>query len=173
MTVGHELEKITDLKLFHNHMTIELVAPFFGYGSKAQVGTKLVHLFRDMIFEEFVKTDQEGMIFTYIWVFNLKNNREYIEKISNIFENGWADIYWIELEANLNKRIIRNKTPHRLKHKPTKNNLEWSDNEIKKTMKEFRMNSNKGEIKKENYMRINNENLSAKEVANIIKKMIS
>ncbi|GAE48204.1 hypothetical protein JCM21738_5289 [Mesobacillus boroniphilus JCM 21738] len=25
MTVGHELEKITELKLFHNHMTIELV----------------------------------------------------------------------------------------------------------------------------------------------------
>lgn len=25
MTVGHALEDITDLKLFHNHMTIELV----------------------------------------------------------------------------------------------------------------------------------------------------
>lgn len=23
MTVGHEIEKITDLKLFHNHMTID------------------------------------------------------------------------------------------------------------------------------------------------------
>ena len=29
MTVGQELEKITGLKLFHNHMTIELVSPFF------------------------------------------------------------------------------------------------------------------------------------------------
>ena len=28
MTVGQELAKITGLKLFHNHMTIELVAPF-------------------------------------------------------------------------------------------------------------------------------------------------
>jgi len=28
MTVGHELEKITDLKLFHNHMSIEMVSPF-------------------------------------------------------------------------------------------------------------------------------------------------
>ncbi len=25
MTVGHELEKITSLKLFHNHQTIELL----------------------------------------------------------------------------------------------------------------------------------------------------
>ena len=29
MTIGHELEKVTDLKLFHNHMTIELVQPYF------------------------------------------------------------------------------------------------------------------------------------------------
>lgn len=27
MTVGQELAKITDLKLFHNHMTIDLLAP--------------------------------------------------------------------------------------------------------------------------------------------------
>jgi hypothetical protein len=31
MTVGQELEKITGLKLFHNHMSIELVLNFFGY----------------------------------------------------------------------------------------------------------------------------------------------
>jgi shikimate kinase len=34
MTVGHELEKITNLKLFHNHMPIELISPFFDYSTK-------------------------------------------------------------------------------------------------------------------------------------------
>ena len=29
MTVGQELSKITNLKLFHNHMTIDLVSNFF------------------------------------------------------------------------------------------------------------------------------------------------
>ena len=33
MTVGQELEKITNLKLFHNHMPIELAAPLFSYVS--------------------------------------------------------------------------------------------------------------------------------------------
>ncbi|HDR7606865.1 TPA: hypothetical protein QCX41_004389 [Bacillus mycoides] len=28
MTVGQELAKLTDLKNFHNHMTIDLVSPF-------------------------------------------------------------------------------------------------------------------------------------------------
>ena len=31
MTVGQELMKITDLRLFHNHMMIEPVIDIFGY----------------------------------------------------------------------------------------------------------------------------------------------
>ena len=31
MTIGQELEKRTDLVLFHNHMTIEPVIDIFGY----------------------------------------------------------------------------------------------------------------------------------------------
>jgi hypothetical protein len=65
MTVGYELEKITDLKLFHNHMTIELVSPFFSYGSDE--GKRLVNLFRQEIFEAVAKSDLEGLIFTVVW----------------------------------------------------------------------------------------------------------
>jgi hypothetical protein len=31
MTVGQELAKVTGLKLFHNHMTIDLLEPLFGF----------------------------------------------------------------------------------------------------------------------------------------------
>jgi shikimate kinase len=57
MTVGQELEKITDLKLFHNHMTIDLVSEFFEYGTKQ--AKRLVKLFRNEIFEEVSKSDIE------------------------------------------------------------------------------------------------------------------
>jgi hypothetical protein len=63
MTVGHELEKITGLKLFHNHMPIELVAPFFNYGTPT--GKKIVGVIRKEIFEEVAKSDLEGLIFTF------------------------------------------------------------------------------------------------------------
>lgn len=53
MTVGQELEKITELKLFHNHMTIELVNPFFDYGTKE--GKRLVGLFRQEISKRWQK----------------------------------------------------------------------------------------------------------------------
>jgi hypothetical protein len=168
MTVGQELEKITGLKLFHNHMTIELVSPFFSYGS--ETGKRLVSLFRREIFEEVSKSDLYGIIFTYVWAFDLKEDWEYINHICSLFENRGADIYFVELEAEVTVRLERNKSPHRLMCKPTKRNLEFSERDLKKSMEKYRLNSNLGEIQKENYIRINNTDLSPEEVAQRIKE---
>jgi hypothetical protein len=168
MTVGHELEKITDLKLFHNHMTIDLVSKFFDYGTKE--GSRLVNLFRKEIFEEVSKSDLYGMIFTYVWALNLKSDWDYVENVCTIFESKGATTYFVELEAELDERLARNKTPHRLEHKPTKRDIEWSENNLVETMEKFRLNSIEGEIQKENYLKINNTNMSAEEVAKLIKE---
>ncbi len=70
---------------------------------------------------------------------------------------------------NLGERLKRNKSPHRLEHKPTKRKVECSENELKKTMKKHRLNSLEGEIKKKEYIKINNTKISAEQVAEIIK----
>jgi len=75
----------------------------------------------------------------------------------------------VELEADLDERLSRNLSPNRLQHKPTKRNMEWSENELKTSMEKYRLNSYDGEIKRENYLRINNTDLSAEEVARQIK----
>ena len=168
MTVGQELEKITDLKLFHNHMTIELVSKFFSYGSEQ--GKKLVHSFRMQIFEEVAKSDLEGLIFTYIWAFDNKEDEEYYNKIKDIFKKEGAEIYLVELEADLEERLRRNETENRLLNKPTKRNIEWSKNNLLKDTQKHRLNSLPGEVTEKNYLRINNTNLSAQEVAKIIKE---
>lgn len=169
MTVGQELEKITGLKLFHNHMTIELVNPFFSYGTEE--GKKLVHSFRMQIFEEMAKSNQKGLIFTWIWAFDLgKSEEEYYNKIRDIFAKHGAEIYLVELAANLEERIKRNETSNRLKHKPTKRDIEWSRSEIIKSNNKHRLNSLPGEIKEKNYLRIDNTNISAEDVAKIIKE---
>lgn len=165
MTVGQELEKITGLKLFHNHMTIELIAPLFGYGSKSPVGTELVKHFRRKIFEEYAKTDNEGLIFTYVWAFDEKEDWDFVDEICAIFEEQGAEIFFVELEADLEKRVERNKTPHRLEHKPSKRDVELTERKLKESAEKYRLNSEVGEIKRENYMRINNTNLEADEVA--------
>lgn len=167
MTVGYELEKITNLKLFHNHMTIELVSPFFDYSS--EIGKKLVKEFRQRIFEEVSESNLEGLIFTFVWAFNEKEDWDYVKEISNIFESRGGEVCLVELEADYDERIQRNKHPERLKHKPTKKGIEGSKKRFEEYHKKFRMNSNEGEIKKKEYIRFNNTNLSPKDVAIEIK----
>ncbi|MBE5106764.1 AAA family ATPase [Bacillus thuringiensis] len=168
MTVGQELAELTDLKLFHNHMTIDLVSPIFDYSTKE--AKRLVSLFRNEIFEEVSKSDLYGMIFTYVWAFDLQSDWDYIHHVVNIFESKGGTVYFVELEAELDERLERNKSPHRLEHKPNKRDIEWSENNLKATMKKHRLNSLHGEIEKEEYMKINNTYLSAKEVAEMIKE---
>ena len=65
MTVGQELMKQTKLRLFHNDMTIEPVIESFGCYDSA-----VINRMRDVVFEKFARSDNEGMIFTYMWAFD-------------------------------------------------------------------------------------------------------
>jgi len=85
MTVGHSLEEITDLKLFHNHMTIELLHPYFGFGADTW---RLSELFRTEIFETVAKSGMSGIIFTYVWGFDLQADWDFVDKICRIFESA-------------------------------------------------------------------------------------
>lgn len=167
MTVGQELAITTGLKLFHNHMTIDLVSNFFSYGTPQ--GKHLVKLFRQEIFEEVSKSELEGLIFTYVWAFDHPTDSEYIYGIANLFRSRGGEIYFVELEAPLDIRLERNTTPNRLAHKPTKRNIEWSERDVREGDKKYRMNSYPGEIKEANYLRIDNSSLSAEAVAKVIK----
>lgn len=162
MTVGQELAKITDLKLFHNHMSIEPVLEIFGTRNK-----QVVKDFRESVFKNFAKTYNYGLIFTFIWAFDSKEDWKYNKHIRKIFKK--ADIYYIELVAPQSVRLERNATENRLKHKASKRNIEKSNQLLLNDDIKHRVVSNDGEIKYKNYIKIDNSNLSASEVAQIIK----
>ena len=84
----------------------------------------------------------------------------------------FEESYVVELEASLEERLKRNKTDNRLEYKASKRDLEWSENDLIKSMTKHKLNSEPGEGEKifKNYIKINNENLSAKEVTTIIKE---
>ena len=157
MTVGQELMKITDLRLFHNHMMIEPVIDIFGYFK----GDTILKL-REIIFDDFTKSDCYGMIHTLMWAFDMESDWEYVENLVSKFD----EVYCIELIASQEVRLERNKTENRLINKPSKRDIEASN---KRVLKEdlHRLVSNEGEIPFKNYLRINNENIEAKEVVNI------
>lgn len=167
MTIGQELSVLTGLKLFHNHMTIDLLEPLYGFSPEMW---RLTHLFRREIFQSFSKSDQYGMIFTKIWYLDQKEDWDEIESICNIFSSQGVEIYFVELEADVDERLIRNKTTNRLQHKPTKRNIEESEQHLLSTLENRRLNSLEGEIKTKNYIRINNTKIDAAEVACMIQK---
>ena len=159
MTVGQELAKITDLKLFHNHMMIEPVIDIFGYFK----GDTIARL-REVIFDDFINSNLGGMIFTMMWAFNMPSDWEYVEGIVKKFD----EVYCVELIASQDIRLERNKTENRLLHKASKRDIEASNNRLLNE-DTYRLVSNEGEIPFKNYLRINNENISAKDVALMIK----
>lgn len=168
MTVGQELVKLTNLKLLHNHMTIELLTKIFNYSRDSF--RRLNEEFRVQIFEEFAKSDQEGLIFTTTWDFDSKEDWKMMYRFIDIFKKYNSDIYIIELESTLDERLKRNKTENRLANKASKRDLEWSEKDLLKSIEKYRFNSKPNEIEEENYLRINNTDLSAEAVALIIKE---
>lgn len=167
MTVGQELAALTGLKLFHNHMTIDLVSHFFDYGSPA--GKRLVGLFRRELFREMAASDLPGVIFTYVWALDHDSDRAYVDEIGGLFEAAGGTTYWVELAADQTERLARNRHPHRLAHKWTKRDVDASDRGLLGADAAYRLNSCPGEITRDNYLRIDNTHLSAIECASMIK----
>lgn len=168
MTVGQELVKITNLKLLHNHMTIEVLTKIFDYSRDSF--RKLNEEFRVQIFEEFAKSNEDGIIFTTTWDFDSKEDWNMMYRFINIFKRNNAEIYIVELESSLEERLKRNKTENRLENKASKRNLEWSEKDLLKSVEKYRFNSRENEIQEKNYIKIDNTNISADIVAKTIKE---
>ena len=125
---------------------------------------------REVIFEEFAKSDKYGLIFTYVWAFDEAECWDFVASVCDIFNKYNADIYYAELVASQEARIERNITENRLRNKPSKRNIEWSNGLLKKDDEKYRLESYDGEIKSENYIKIDNTNLSPAETAIMIKQ---
>lgn len=165
MTVGQELMKITDFRLFHNHMMIEPVIEIFGKFEGA-----VVNKLRDDIFDAFMKTNYSGMIFTYMWAFDLQSDWDYVKALTDKFEATGGTVYCVELVADRAVRIERNKTENRLRNKASKRDLVTSQDRMIREETKYRLESRDGEMPFANYIKIDNTSLEPAEVAAMIKE---
>lgn len=164
MTVGIELEKLTGLKLFHNHMTVDLVNRLFDWGDPKF--HKLVKEFRLRMFEEVSTSSLPGMIFTYMWAFDRPEDKEEIDMYTESFKNVNAEIYYVELFATQEVRLKRNVTELRLANKIPKRDVTKSEKILIETDKIYKLNTQDGEFfYKDNYIKIDNTNIEARDVA--------
>lgn len=163
MTIGQSLKQLTDYKLLHNHMSLELVNQFFDFGTP-----NFKHLDKKIrfdIFREIANSDIKGLIFTIVWAFDYPEDEAYIDEIIAVFDNRNLKVSIVELNCDLEERLKRNKHENRLKHKPSKRNIEFSEKLLLNSNEKYRMYSFENEFPSKNIFKIDNTNLTALETA--------
>lgn len=167
MTIGQEIEKRRDSKLLFNHQTIDLFANYLGYSQEA---FRLSNETRLSLFRAFTESSTNitnGIIFTVVVDFSREEDMLYLEEISGLFTKVGGKVYFVELEATIEKRLERNVGENRLKMKPSKRNIEFSRKEILMSDEKYRLNSFPGEMEERfpdiPYIKIVNNDLSAVE----------
>ena len=175
MTVGRELEKRLDAKLLFNHQTIDIFADFLDYTPET---FKLSDKLRTDLFKAFVKNEStnkvNGIIFTVVIAYDLESDWQVVKEWIRLFEEANANLYFVELEADLEERLLRNTHEDRLRAKPSKRDLSFSENELLSSYKKHRLNSFEGEVTEHlpmvRYFRLNTTHLEAEETAERIEQ---
>lgn len=165
MTVAEKLKKKTGYSLMVNHDSIEVSKKIFDSNEKAW--RDLNNLIRENVLKIAIKNNVD-LIYTLLIAFDSKEDVDYLYSLKEQFETSGGNFYFVELEADLDTRLARNLTPHRLEEKKSKRDTRWSESELLSSMEKYRLNTNEGEKLFENQIKINNTELEPDEVAEII-----
>lgn len=165
MTVAESLRDKLKYNMMMNHDSIEMSDKIFGFGTPAQ--REFNAIFREKAFELAVKHNVD-LIFTYVCAFELAEEREYLTGLAELFLNAGGEFYFVELSADLETRLERNETPHRMERKVSKRDLVWSRANLLEDVSNHRLNSDEEEVWFENHLKIDNTNLSPDQVADMV-----
>lgn len=165
MTVAESLRDKLKYNMMMNHDSIEVSDRIFGFNTPAQ--REFNSIFREKAFELAVKHNVD-LLFTYVAAFEKEEEINYLKTLEHQFTASGGNFYFVELSADLDTRIKRNLTPHRMERKTSKKDTKWSEENLLKDSQRHRLNTEEGEILFENHMKIDNTNLSPDEVADIV-----
>jgi hypothetical protein len=172
MTVGQEIAARSDFRLFHNHHTIEPLVEVFGHGTAPF--NVLNSEFRRRVIEEAARNNVD-LIFTLVWNLEDPADTTYVEQLVAPFDGAGNDVWVLELTADLETRLVRNRGESRLAAKPTKRDLEWSDGNVRR-MEAYQLNTDPtgsnptpadGFLTRHPLLRLDTRSLTAAEVAEI------
>ncbi|MFA5381610.1 MAG: AAA family ATPase [Candidatus Micrarchaeia archaeon] len=113
LTVAKEIAKLTDFKLFHNHLTVDLVKSLFPFRSKNFM--KLLEKLRLDIIEHIAKEDIANIIFTFCYA--PSEDKEFVNNIYNIIKKYNGQIYFVHLYSNKDELIKRVNSESRKEYK--------------------------------------------------------
>lgn len=104
LTVARELAELTGFRIFHNHLTVDLVASVFEFGSRPFV--ELRETIWLAVFSKSVEAKLDGLIFTF--ALDRTVSSTFIGNVREIVESGGGEVLFVELKcspAELERRI--------------------------------------------------------------------
>ena len=169
MTIGQELEKLTNAKLFHNHESIDFALKFMD-----EFSIEMLEFHQDITLAAMTAFARQGrnMIGTGVINFDIVEDVAYLQRIQEIFESQQRRVLFIELETSFEERLKRNRTANRLIHKPLKRHVDISEQEIVETSQHVNFNPSTQPEELKLYDKIHNTHLSAEDVAHLILEKI-
>ena len=165
MTVAESLRDKLRYNMMMNHDSIELSDRIFGFATPAQ--KELNEDIREKVFALAVKHNVD-LIFTYVCAFDEPEEREYLTELKDLFEQSGGQFYFVELSADIETRLARNETPHRMERKASKRDVAWSRANLLDGAAKYRLNSAEGETWFENHLKIDNSHLEPDQVADLV-----
>ena len=167
MTIGQELSKLTGATLFFNHQPIDFALEIY-----QDFTEEMWEFVRSVNFSflEISARHLRSVVLTGVTDFSNQYHLMYLKNIQDLLNEYHQEILFVELETSLEERLRRNRTENRLKHKPLKRHIEVSEREILETDKTNQLNSQKQPSGLHHYLKIDNTNLSAEEVAKQIQE---
>ena len=114
LTVAKELAKLTGFPLFHNHLTVDLVASIFPMGTK--IYSDLVKEIRLDLIEAAAKNRVKGMIFTFVYgveTYGGGEDDKFIKNIIDRIRRFKGRVFFVKLTCNEKELRRRLKHPSR------------------------------------------------------------
>ena len=166
MTVAQAVAERTGLRVFHNHISIELALRFFDYGTPAFA--RISESIRRQIIEEVAASELPGLAFTYVWAFDEEGDHTAIEGYAKPFRDRGGRVLFLELEADQSERLRRNEGAERLAEKASKRDLEFSRRNLLELDERYQLGSGGVYDGREDWLRIDNSELSPADVAELV-----
>jgi hypothetical protein len=166
MTVGRAIADRSDFRLFHNHHSIEMLLDVFDYGTPPfrTLNTEI----RSRVIEEAAASGTD-LVFTFVMGMDEDSEADYLARLLAPYGD---EVAVLELVADLDTRLVRNRTEHRLAEKKSKRDVEWSDDNVRQLEADYRMTSEPGRdapgervLARWPHLVVDNTDLAAGEVA--------
>lgn len=162
MTVAESLRDKLRYNMMMNHDSIEVSDRIFGFATPAQ--KEFNRYFREKAFELAVKHNVD-LIFTYVAAFDMPEEIAYLKNLEQQFTANGGGFYFVELSADLQTRLERNATPHRMERKASKRDVEWSRKNLLSDAEKYKLNTDADTFLFRNHLKIDNTRLSPDEAA--------